>query len=65
MKIAVTNAYVGNAKSTPASLTPRRFANEIRATQASERTSSCPRSTETAEVIARTPAATDTATVST
>ena len=63
--MAVTNAYVGNANSAPASLTPRRFANEISTTQASESTSSCPRSAETAEVSARTPAATDTATVST
>ena len=36
-KMETTNAYVGSAKRAPASLTPRRFANEIRTTQANER----------------------------
>ena len=59
------NPYVGNAKTVPDSLTPRRFIRASTATNASEMATACGRSTRNAEVIASTPAATDTATVRT
>ncbi len=64
-RIDTTNPYVGSAKSTPASFTPRRLANVISTTQESESASSWPRRLETADVSASTPAATETATVRT
>src|SRR6266404_4715796 len=64
-KIDATNVYVGSANTRPASLTPRRFAIEIRTTQRRESDSTWLPSDGTADVSARTPAATETATVST
>jgi hypothetical protein len=63
--IATTKAYVGSAKSNPASRTPRRLATVSSAMNPSERLTACPSSDGTAETSARTPAATETATVRT
>src|SRR5262245_28083063 len=61
--IAATKAYVGRAKSTPDSRTPRRLTIVMIAMKARERVTSCPASDGAADVRASTPAATETATV--
>ena len=59
------NAYVGSAKSSPDSRTPRRLASTITTRQASERPTRCEESDGANDVIAKIPAEIETATVST
>src|SRR5207247_8033102 len=63
--IATTNEYVGSAKRTPDSRTPRRFTTVSRTTKPSDSTTLWLASDGAVEVIASTPAATETATVRT
>ena len=63
--IEVTNAYVGTAKSSPVSRTPRRFASASRTRQASDSSTTCLLSDGANDVTAKIPAEIETATVST
>ena len=61
--MTATNPYVGSAKSTPDSRTPRRLTIVSSATNPSESPTLCGSSDGAADVSASTPAVTDTATV--
>ena len=61
----MTNAYVGSAKSSPDSRTPRRFASTMTKRHRSESPTLCACSEGTNDVIAKIPAEIETATVST
>ena len=61
----MTNAYVGSAKSSPDSRTPRRLARTITSRQRSESSTLCDASDGANEVIAKIPAEIETATVRT
>ena len=62
---AVTKRYVGSAKVSPDSRTPRRLTSTISSRQPSERATLCPASDGASEVTAKIPAEIETATVRT